>query len=307
MPEDRNRPQGPTKPDAATLAQQLFRDEPADQEHEQEPVAPASEGAAAERAEGVASRPPDSPPSGTGRRDAPTAPVGVLVPPGQEAEAAHAAEAAEGPSAQQVATAEGTLELPPGVEIPGAEPVSPEDEAARAARGARWFVIHTYSGYENKVRTNLERRIASMGQADKIFRILVPTEDEIEIKDGKRRIAKKKVFPGYVLVEMIMDDDSWYVVRNTPGVTGFVGSGAKPLPLQDREVKAILKQLGDETPKFRITYQKGSAVRINSGPFMDFSGVVDEILPEKEKVRVLVSIFGRETPVELDFAQVEKI
>ncbi|HEV2359424.1 MAG TPA: transcription termination/antitermination protein NusG [bacterium] len=182
-----------------------------------------------------------------------------------------------------------------------------EDEAARAARGSRWFVIHTYSGYENKVRTNLERRITSMGQADKIFRILVPTEDEIEIKDGKRRIAKKKVFPGYVLVEMIMDDDSWYVVRNTPGVTGFVGSGAKPLPLQDREVKTILKQLGDETPKFRITYQKGSAVRINSGPFMDFSGVVDEILPEKEKVRVLVSIFGRETPVELDFAQVEKI
>jgi transcriptional antiterminator NusG len=110
-----------------------------------------------------------------------------------------------------------------------------------------------------------------------------------------------------VLVEMLMDDDSWYVVRNTPGVTGFVGSGTKPLPLQDREVKAILRQLGDETPKFRITYQKGSTVRINSGPFQDFSGVVDEILPEKEKVRVLVSIFGRETPVELDFAQVEKI
>ena len=291
MPEDRNRPQGSTKPDAATLAQQLFRDEPEDQEREQQPAAPAPERPAAERAEGGAPQPPQSP-------------VGVLVPPGEEAEAA---EAAEEPSAPQAVTAEGTLELPPGVEISGVESVSPEDEAARAARGARWFVIHTYSGYENKVRTNLERRIASMGQADKIFRILVPTEDEIEIKDGKRRIAKKKVFPGYVLVEMIMDDDSWYVVRNTPGVTGFVGSGAKPLPLQDREVKAILKQLGDETPKFRITYQKGSAVRINSGPFMDFSGVVDEILPEKEKVRVLVSIFGRETPVELDFAQVEKI
>lgn len=291
MPEDRNRPQGSTKPDAATLAQQLFRDEPEDQEREQQPAAPAPERPVAERAEGGAPQPPQSP-------------VGVLVPPGEEAEAA---EAAEEPSAPQAVTAEGTLELPPGVEISGVEPVSPEDEAARAARGARWFVIHTYSGYENKVRTNLERRIASMGQADKIFRILVPTEDEIEIKDGKRRIAKKKVFPGYVLVEMIMDDDSWYVVRNTPGVTGFVGSGAKPLPLQDREVKAILKQLGDETPKFRITYQKGSAVRINSGPFMDFSGVVDEILPEKEKVRVLVSIFGRETPVELDFAQVEKI
>ena len=290
MPEDRNRPQGPTKPDAATLAQQLFRDEPEDEQQQgQQQESPAPQ---PERPEAAAPQPPESP-------------VGVLVPPGEEADAAEAAEDTAAPQAP--VTAEGTLELPPGIEIPGAEPVSPEDEAARAARGARWFVIHTYSGYENKVRTNLERRIASMGQAEKIFRILVPTEDEIEIKDGKRRIAKKKVFPGYVLVEMIMDDDSWYVVRNTPGVTGFVGSGAKPLPLQDREVKAILKQLGDETPKFRITYQKGSAVRINSGPFMDFSGVVDEILPEKEKVRVLVSIFGRETPVELDFAQVEKI
>jgi transcriptional antiterminator NusG len=289
MPEERNRPQT-GKPDAATLAQQLFRDEPEDTEAEpQQPAAP------------------ETPAASTGTpADTSGSSVGVLVPPGEEAEAAEAvdqeAEVESGP-----VTPEGTVELPPGVETPGLETVSPEDEAARAARGARWFVIHTYSGYENKVRTNLERRIASMGQADKIFRILVPTEDEIEIKDGKRRIAKKKVFPGYVLVEMIMDDDSWYVVRNTPGVTGFVGSGAKPLPLQDREVKSILKQLGDETPKFRITYQKGSAVRINSGPFMDFSGVVDEILPEKEKVRVLVSIFGRETPVELDFAQVEKI
>ena len=288
MPDERNRQQT-GKPDAATLAQQLFRDEPEESEPEPQPVAPDST---------------PSPPGGAA--DSPGSSVGVLVPPGAEAEAAEAAEDEPSSHAGPV-TAEGTLEVPPGLEAPGVEAVSTEDEAARAARGARWFVIHTYSGYENKVRTNLERRIASMGQADKIFRILVPTEDEIEIKDGKRRIAKKKVFPGYVLVEMIMDDDSWYVVRNTPGVTGFVGSGAKPLPLQDREVKSILKQLGDETPKFRITYQKGSAVRINSGPFMDFSGVVDEILPEKEKVRVLVSIFGRETPVELDFAQVEKI
>jgi transcriptional antiterminator NusG len=286
MAEDRNRPQQ-SRPDAATLAQQLFRDEPDEEERETQPAVPP----AAER--------PRSAPAGTPN----DSPVGVLIPPGEEAEAPEE----ETEDVQAPVGAEGTVEVPPGAELPGVEPVSPEDEAARAARGARWFVIHTYSGYENKVRTNLERRIASMGQTDKIFRILVPTEDEIEIKDGKRRIAKKKVFPGYVLVEMIMDDDSWYVVRNTPGVTGFVGSGAKPLPLQDREVKAILKQLGDETPKFRITYQKGSAVRINSGPFMDFSGVVDEILPEKEKVRVLVSIFGRETPVELDFAQVEKI
>jgi transcriptional antiterminator NusG len=288
MPDERNRQQT-GKPDAATLAQQLFRDEPEESEPEPQPVAP------------------DTTPSAPGgAAGSPGSSVGVLVPPGAEGEAAETSEDGALSHAGPV-TAEGTVELPPGLEVPGVEAVSPEDEAARAARGARWFVIHTYSGYENKVRTNLERRIASMGQADKIFRILVPTEDEIEIKDGKRRIAKKKVFPGYVLVEMIMDDDSWYVVRNTPGVTGFVGSGAKPLPLQDREVKSILKQLGDETPKFRITYQKGSAVRINSGPFMDFSGVVDEILPEKEKVRVLVSIFGRETPVELDFAQVEKI
>jgi transcription termination/antitermination protein NusG len=288
MPDDRNRPQG-TKPDAATLAQQLFRDEP---DEAQEPAAEPSP--SEQSRDGTGAETPQGPSS-----------VGVLVPPGEEAAAAEALETTEPAEAEAPVTAEGTVELPPGVETPGE--ISPEEEAAHAAAGARWFVIHTYSGYENKVRTNLERRIASMGQADKIFRILVPTEDEIEIKDGKRRIAKKKVFPGYVLVEMIMDDDSWYVVRNTPGVTGFVGSGAKPLPLQDREVKAILRQLGDETPKFRITYQKGSAVRINSGPFMDFSGVVDEILPEKEKVRVLVSIFGRETPVELDFAQVEKI
>lgn len=256
-----------SKPDTASIIQRLFRDEP----QEPKPEVPDSE-----------------------------APVGVLVPPAPgEAPAA----VPHGPAAQETpVVVEGTVEVPPA-----AAPEGEAAEAGRAAAGARWFVIHTYSGYENKVRTNLERRVTSMGMQGKIFRVLVPTEDEIEIKDGKRRIAKKKVFPGYVLVEMLMDDDSWYVVRNTPGVTGFVGSGTKPLPLQDREVKTILKQLGDETPKFRITYQKGSAVRINSGPFMDFSGVVDEILPEKEKVRVLVSIFGRETPVELDFTQVEKI
>jgi transcriptional antiterminator NusG len=291
MPEERNRPHG-SKPDTASLIQRLFRDEP--------------EGPQAEPEQPEPTQPPTA-----------ESPVGVLVPPAQDEDSAPAAEpvppagsatpAAEDTQAgtdvmEMPVTPEGLVEAPPS-----AVPTQEADEAARAARGARWFVIHTYSGYENKVRSNLERRVSSMGMQDKIFRILVPTEDEIEIKDGKRRIAKKKVFPGYVLVEMIMNDDSWYVVRNTPGVTGFVGSGTKPLPLQDREVKAILKQLGDETPKFRITYQKGSAVRINSGPFMDFSGVVDEILPEKEKVRVLVSIFGRETPVELDFAQVEKI
>jgi transcriptional antiterminator NusG len=271
MTDDRNRTQG--KPDTAALIQKLFRDEP-------EESRPADGGEA-----------PPGAASSVGLVTPPDAGGAVLEDPGLAVPT--------GPSARvEPATAEGVLEVPP---------TAPGEQLAPAADGRAWFVIHTYSGYENKVRTNLERRVASMAMTQKIFRILVPTEDEIEVKDGKRRIAKKKVFPGYVLVEMIMDDDSWYVVRNTPGVTGFVGSGSKPLPLQDKEIKSILRQLVDETPKFRITYQKGSSVRINSGPFMDFSGIVDEILPEKEKVRVLVSIFGRETPVELDFAQVEKI
>ena len=270
MADERNRSQG--KPDTAALIQKLFRDEP------REPQPTGGPGEAA-----------PEPASSVGVVTPPDAGGAVLEEPGPAAPPEPSAGA--GP-----ATAEGVLEVP---QAPG--------DLAHAADGRAWFVIHTYSGYENKVRTNLERRVASMAMQQKIFRILVPTEDEIEVKDGKRRIAKKKVFPGYVLVEMVMDDDSWYVVRNTPGVTGFVGSGSKPLPLQDKEIKSILRQLVDETPKFRITYQKGSSVRINSGPFMDFSGIVDEILPEKEKVRVLVSIFGRETPVELDFAQVEKI
>ena len=199
------------------------------------------------------------------------------------------------------------------------EPVKAEEPVAEAEDAAaprdprrKWFVIHTYSGYEAKVKSNLERRIASMGMKDKIFQVLIPTEKEKEIKAGKRREVDRKIFPGYVLVEVLVDEkgelenDTWYVIRNTPGVTGFVGSGARPIPLEDREVRQLLRQLRDETPKYRITYQKGSSVRITSGPFMDFTGVVDEIMMEKEKVRVLVSIFGRETPVELDFLQVEK-
>ncbi len=171
----------------------------------------------------------------------------------------------------------------------------------------RWYVIHTYSGYENKVKANLERRIASMNMQNKIFQVIVPTTDEIEIKEGKRRIAKRRIYPGYVLVEMIMEDDSWYVVRNTPGVTGFVGAGARPVPLDPEEVEMIFGQMRGEAPRLRITYQKGDTVRITSGPFQEFTGVVEEILPEREKVRVRVSIFGRETPVELDFTQVEKV
>jgi len=162
----------------------------------------------------------------------------------------------------------------------------------------------------SQVKANLERRIHSMNMQDKIFRVLVPMEDEVEFKDGKRKITPKKVFPGYVLVEMDMDDASWYVVRNTSGVTGFVGSpgsGEKPVPLQDKEVKTILKQMGIETPKLKIDFAKGDRVKVTSGPFFDFTGIVDEIQPEKEKVRALISIFGRETPVELEFFQVEKV
>ena len=171
----------------------------------------------------------------------------------------------------------------------------------------RWYVIHTYSGYENKVKTNLEHRIHSMDMGDKIFQVLVPTEEEIEIKNGKRHPVERKVYPGYVLVEMNMSDDSWYVVRNTPGVTSFVGMGTTPTPLSDGEVKAILRQIKLDAPKYKVAFTKGEAVRVTDGPFTDLHGVVDEVNPERNKVKVLVSIFGRETPVELDFLQIEKL
>lgn len=192
--------------------------------------------------------------------------------------------------------------------IAEAEAEAPAEEGPKDPR-LKWFVVHTYSGYENKVKSNLERRMQSMRSqgGEKIAQVLVPTEKEKELKGGKRREVDRKIYPGYVLVEMIMDDDSWYVVRNTPGVTGFVGSGARPVPLEDAEVRQLLKQLRDETPKYRITFQKGSTVRITTGPFADFTGVVDEVMLEKEKVRALVSIFGRATPVELNFGDVEKV
>ena len=192
----------------------------------------------------------------------------------------------------------------------------PEPVAAPSAAGKpvdekddnrRWYVIHTYSGYENKVKTNLEHRIHSMDMGDKIFQVLVPTEEEIEIKNGKRHPVERKVYPGYVLVEMNMGDDSWYVVRNTPGVTSFVGMGTTPTPLSDAEVKAILRQIKLDAPKYKVAFTKGEAVRVTDGPFTDLHGVVDEVNPERNKVKVLVSIFGRETPVELDFLQIEKL
>ncbi len=171
----------------------------------------------------------------------------------------------------------------------------------------KWYVIHTYSGYENKVKVNIARRVESMGMQDKIFRIVVPMEEQVEFKDGKKKLVKKKVFPGYVLVEMEMDDDSWYLVRKTPGVTGFVGSGTKPISLQDSEVNEILRQMGMGEPKHQINLEPGEGVRVINGPFENFPGVVESINKDRGKVRVLVSMFGRETPVELDFSQVEKM
>lgn len=173
--------------------------------------------------------------------------------------------------------------------------------------GRRWYVIHTYSGYENKVKQNLMHRIDSMEMHDQIFRVIVPTEEEIEIKNGQRRTVQKKVFPGYVLVHMRMTEDSWYVVRNTPGVTSFVGHGNRPTALEDDEVKAILRQMEEEPPKVRVSYQVGQSIKITDGPFTDFEGVVDAIDHERGRVRVLVSFFGREAPIELDFLQVTRL
>ncbi len=177
----------------------------------------------------------------------------------------------------------------------------------RTHEESEWYVIHTYAGYENKVMTNLEKRVNSMDMEDKIFRVLVPTEDHMEIKNGEKKIVKKKIFPGYVLVEMILTDDSWYVVRNTPGVTGFVGMGNKPTPLRDEEIENILYQMGVERPKPKVDFEVGESVKVGSGPFEGFVGTIEEINVDQAKLRVLVNMFGRETPLELDFTQVQKM
>ena len=181
-------------------------------------------------------------------------------------------------------------------------------ERAGVTTGAtpQWYVVHAYSGHEDKVKKNLEKRIESMDMHDQILEVFVPMEDEIEIKDGKRRHVQKRIYPGYILVKMIMSDESWYVVRNTPGVTSFVGSGNQPVPLQESELKSILKQVKQE-PQIRVEFQVGESVRVVDGPFADFLGKVDEINAEKGKLKVLVNMFGRETPVELDLLQVERL
>ena len=180
------------------------------------------------------------------------------------------------------------------------------DEPAEEDDGRAWYVVHCYSSYENKVRHNLEQRIESMGMKDRIFDVVVPVEEEIEVRDGRRRTIERRVFPGYILVYMILTEESWYVVRNTPGVTGFVGQGNTPIPLRPEEVAHIVKRMEAETPRIKVTFKQGERVRIIDGPFNDFRGTVSEIDMERAKVRVMVNFFGRETPVELDFLQVEK-
>ncbi|MBY0449182.1 MAG: transcription termination/antitermination protein NusG [Cyanobacteria bacterium] len=176
-----------------------------------------------------------------------------------------------------------------------------------AKKTKRWYIVHTYSGHENKVKVNLERRIESMNMGDKIFRVEVPQKSVTKIKDGKRQERDERIFPGYVLVEMVMDDDSWYVVRHTPGVTKFVGSEKKPIPAKDAEIRRILVRTGPAPTKIEIDLKVGETVRIISGPFAEFEGTVTEVHPEKEKLKASVSIFGRETPVELVFNQVQKV
>jgi transcription termination/antitermination protein NusG len=186
------------------------------------------------------------------------------------------------------------------------EPPSGAPDGSQEEDGRAWYVVHCYSGYENKVRHNLEQRIETMGMKDKIFDVVVPTEEEIEVKEGKRRTVERRVFPGYILVNMLLSEESWYVVRNTPGVTGFVGMGNTPTPLRPEEVAQIIKRMEAEAPRVKVTYKPGERVRIVDGPFNDFRGTVSEIDMERAKVRVMVNFFGRETPVELDFLQVEK-
>ena len=171
----------------------------------------------------------------------------------------------------------------------------------------QWYAVHTYSGHENKVKTNIERRAESMNLKEKVFRILVPTEAELRTRAGKRQEVQRKVFPGYVLIEMILDEETWYLVKSTTGVTGFVTSGNKPVPLQDREVQAILDAIEAPDRKPKVKWAKDEVVRVVAGPFTDFTGKIEEVNVQKEKLKVLISIFGRDTPVELDFSQVERL
>ena len=216
----------------------------------------------------------------------------------------------EAPVADTAEVVEAVAPVEAVVEV--AAPAVPARPESAYDRPGRWFVIHSYAGYENKVKTNLESRIASMNMEERIYEVVIPMEEVVEIKNGKKVVVQKKVFPGYLMVRLELDDDSWYVVRNTPGVTGFVGSGAKPTSLSRREVENILvtKVEGEEPirkSKPRMEHEVGESVRVKEGPFADFTGTIAEINDVQLKLKVLVNIFGRETPVELDFAQVAKL
>jgi transcriptional antiterminator NusG len=195
----------------------------------------------------------------------------------------------------------------PSGEMQTEQPVVADESATADEKPqAQWYVVHSYSGMENKVKKNIEHRAESMGMTDQILEVVVPTETEIEIRNGVRREVERRVFPGYILVHMIMTEDSWYVVRNSPGVTGFVGMGNKPTPLSQEEVDKIMKRIESDAPRIKVSFQRGEHVRILSGPFAEFTGVVDDIFPDKGKARVLVSFFNRETPVEVDFVQLAR-
>jgi transcription termination/antitermination protein NusG len=263
-----------------------------------------------EGAEPEAPEPAEEPGETVAAESAPTEPA-------DEPEETFAAESASAGEAEQAAEPEEEAEATvpePVVAAPAAEPESaeePETIVRDPFRGpGEWYVVHTYAGYENKVKTNLESRIHTMQMEEKIFDVHIPMEDVMEIKGGKKQVVQRKVFPGYLLVKMIYDNDSWYVVRNTPGVTGFVaaGTGSKPTPLSKREVEKILAVKKEEVkPQFRLGFEEGDVVRIISGPFADFNGTISEINIDQSKLKVLVNIFDRETPVELSFDQVAKV
>jgi transcriptional antiterminator NusG len=187
------------------------------------------------------------------------------------------------------------------------EPQEPEEPDEIDESKPQWYVVHCYSGYENKVKKNLEHRIESMGMLNRIHEVIVPTEEQIELRDGQRRVVERRIYPGYVLVQMVLDEESWYVVRNTPGVTGFVGIGNKPTPLRQEEVDRIMRRMEAEEPVPQVKVKVGDRVRIIEGSFVDFQGTVDEVYPDKGKARVLVSFFNRETPIEVDLLQIERV
>jgi transcriptional antiterminator NusG len=241
-------------------------------------------------------------------------PSGVIEADAGEAEVSDAGESdVEDVTAQESEAGEaepsGVVEADAGeAEVSDAgESEAEEVEVVQRPEGTAWYVVHSYSGYENKVRKNLEHRIESMGMRDQIFQVIVPTEEEVELRDGQRRTTERRVFPGYILVEMLLNDDTWHAVRNTPGVTDFVRSGDKPVPLRPEEVDKILRRMEAGAPQIKVRFREGQQVRIIEGPFEDFIGTVNVIDAGRARVRVLVSMFGRETPVEVDFLQVERV